>query len=261
MSKLIDKLKLTSPSARQPMGFGQSKSAPAKPKMVLIASFAPTKLKKLPDFVAGADAGLWHISSDAAIDSLHETYHSISDFIWGWWVTDLSQDVLEKIVNLGDDFLAFPTGSPIVSGQDDKLGRILQVDASTSDGLLRTINDLPADAVLVTAEVEESPVITWQRLMSLRRISGLLHKPVLASITPDATAAELQSLWDAGVDGLVVEVDLEKPAGKINGLRQMIDGLVYPKTRPQGKLDPLLPQAKPGTIQVSEDEEEEDEDL
>ncbi|MFC1972081.1 hypothetical protein ACFLVE_01580 [Chloroflexota bacterium] len=261
MSKLMDKLKLTSPSARQPMGFGQSKLAPAKPKMVLIASFSQTKPKKLVDFVAGADAGLWHISSVSEIDSLHETSLAIADFIWGWWVTDLSQDALDKTMKLGDDFLVFSTDSPIVSIRDDKLGRILQIELSISDSLLRTINDLPADAVLVTAEVDEAPVITWQHLMSLRRVSGLLRKPVLVTISPDATAAELQSLWDAGVDGIVSEVDLEKPPGKINELRQMIDGLVYPKTRPQGKLDPLLPQAKPDTIQASEDEEEEDEDL
>jgi len=261
MSKLMDKLKLTSPSARQPMGFGQSKSAPAKPKMVLIARFSQTKPKKLSDFVAGADAGLWHISSVSEIDSLHETSQSIADFIWGWWVTDLSQDVLEKTVKLGDDFLVFSTDSPIASVQDDNLGRILQIEPSISDSLLRTINDLPADAVLVTAEVDEAPVITWQRLMSLRRISGLLRKPVLASITPEVTADALQSLWDAGIDGIVLEVDPGKPPGKLNELRQMIDGLVYPKTRPQGKLDPLLPQAKPDTIQSSEDGEEEDEDL
>ncbi|MFC1906477.1 hypothetical protein ACFLW8_00105 [Chloroflexota bacterium] len=257
MSKLIDKLTPASPSIRQPMGFGKSMAAAAKPKMALIASLSQAKAAKLADHVAGADAGLWHISSFSEIDSLHQASQAMPDFIWGWWVTGVSRDDMAKILKLGDDFVVFPTDTPVISSPDDKVGRILQVETSMSDGLLRAVNALPVDAVLATAEADEAPVFTWQRLVSLSRISGLLHKPVLVTIPPNLAADELQSLWDAGVDGVVVEVEGGKPSGKIKELRQIIDGLVYSKTRQRSQTEPLLPHIKPDTSQVSEDEEEE----
>ena len=257
MSKLIDILKQSSPSVRQPMGFGQSKAGAAKPKMVLIASLSQANVGKLADYVAGADACLWHVSSGSEIDSLHQASQAMPDFLWGWWVAGVSRDDTEKILKLGDDFVVFPTDAPVTSTPDDKVGRILQVETSMSDGLLSAINALPVDAVLATAEADEAPVITWQRLVSLSRISGLLRKPALVTIPPNLTADELQSLWDAGVDGIVVEVEGGKPSGKIKKLRQIIDGLVYSKTRQRSQAEPLLPHIKPDTSQISEDEEEE----
>ncbi|MBU2608213.1 MAG: hypothetical protein KKF26_02740 [Chloroflexi bacterium] len=257
MSKLIDKLTQASPSGRQPMGFGKSKATAAKPKMVLIASLSQANVAKLAHYVAGADACLWHISSSSEIDSWHKSSQKVPDFIWGWWVAGVSRDDMEKILKLGDDFVVFPTDAPATSTPDDKVGRVLQVETSMSDGLLRAINALPVDAVLATAEADEAPVITWQRLASLSRISGLLRKPVLVTIPPNLTADELQSLWDAGADGIVAEVEGGKPPGKIKELRQMIDGLVYSKTRQRSQAEPLLPHIKPDTSQVSEDEEEE----
>ncbi len=226
--------------------------------MVLIASLSQTNVAKLADYVAGADACLWHMSSDSEIASLHQASQTMPDFIWGWWAAGVSRDDTEKILKLGDDFVVFPADAPVTSTPDDKVGRILQVETSMSDGLLQAINALPVDAVLATGEADEAPAITWRHLIFFNRLSGLLRKPVLATIPPNLTADELQSLWDAGVDGIVVAVDGGKPSGKIKELRQIIDGLVYSKTRQRSQAAPLLPHIEPDSVQVSEDEEEEE---
>ena len=255
MSKLIDKLKLASQTSPQPMGFGPGKSSPAKPAMVLIASLAQTNVENLTDYVSGADAGLWHISSGSAIKALHKAAKTMTDLPWGWWLGGGSEGEVEKILKLGDDFVVFPIDTPLAIPQDDKVGRILQVEASLNEGALRTINNLPVNAVLLTSGQDSR--LTWYDLMFFRRVASVLTKPLLATIPPNVTSSELQSLWEAGVDGMVVEVDVGKPAGKINELHQIINRLAYPKSRKRGKVEPLLPHVRSDIEIVSEDEEEE----
>ena len=256
MSKLIDKLKLASQASPQPMGFGPSKSSLTKPAMVLVASLTQANVDGLADYVSGADAGLWHISSGSAIKTLHNVSKTMTDLPWGWWLDGGSEKEIAKVLKLGGDFVVFPAANtPLAILQDDKVGRILHVEPSLSEGALRTINALPVNAVLVTSE--QAGLLTWHDLIFFQRLATLLTKPLLATIPSNVSTSELQSLWEAGVDGIVVEVEVGKPAGKINELRQIINGLSYPKARQRGKVEPLLPHIRPDTDIVSEDEEEE----
>ncbi len=260
MSQLIDTLTRSSPSTRQPFGFGQRKVPAAKPKLALIASLPPAKVTKLAGYVEGADAALWHISPDTDTNALRKASKSVPDFIWGWWTSSAGRDELKKLLEPGDDFVVFPADAPVVKAPDEKTALILQIDPSTSEVSLRAINALPLDAVLAPSE-EGSPAVTWRQLMFLQRLAALLAKPVLAIIPPDVTAAELQSLCDTGINGVVVPVDTGASAGKMKELRQMVDGLTYTRARQRGQAEALLPGIKPGASQVSADEEdEEDED-
>ena len=55
------------------------------------------------------------------------------------------------------------------------------------------------------------------------------------------TPSELQALWQAGVDGVVVEVGVGQPAERLKELRQVIDKLVFPSPRKRKKAEVLLP--------------------
>ena len=255
MGKLIDKLKLASQTSPQPMGFGLSKSAPKKPTMVVIASLTEANVDDLTDYVSGADAGMWHVLAGSQIKTLRKASKTVPDLPWGWWLGGGSEAEIEKILKLGGDFVIFPPAStPLATSRDDKTDRVLQKEASLSEGLLRTINDLPVNAVLVSSRQDN--LLTWHDLMFFRRVAGLLTKPLLATVPSNVGANELQSLWDAGVNGIVVEVGVGKPAGKLSELRQTINGLSYPRSRPLGKVEPLLPHVKQEPDVVSEDEEE-----
>lgn len=255
MSKLIDKLKLVSQVSPQPMGFGPGRSAAARPKILLIASVAQATAEKLADYVSGADAGLWHISPGSDSQALNQAAKSLPDVPWGWWLGGGSEGEIDQILKPGGDFVIFPTTTPLVTPPDDKTGRILQLDASASEAVLRTANSLPVNAVLLAGT--QSGRLTWHDLMLYQRTANLIDKPLLAATPSNLSAGELQLLWAAGVDGVVVEVDTSQPAGKIAEISQTIAGLVLPRSRQRGKIAPLLPQFRGDTETVSEDEEEE----
>ena len=119
--------------------------------------------------------------------------------------------------------------------------------------------DLPVNAVLVTAEGGEGHFLTWHHLMLFQRFSSLLTKPLLVTIPSNVAAKELQVLWEAGVDGVVVEVEAEKPAGKLPELRQTIDKLSPRSSHKQGRAGALLPRITEGAGSLPEEPEEEEE--
>ena len=157
------------------------------------------------------------------------------------------------MVEAGCDFVVFPAASASLEIlQDKKLGKILEVEPSLEPGLLKAVDDLPADAVLVAGEQGKEHFITWHHLMLFRRCANLLTKPLLVSVPSDVTAGELQALWEAGVGGVVVEA-----AEKLTKLRQIIDKLTLPSPGKRRKAEPLVPHIPGETGAVSEEEEEE----
>jgi len=223
--------------------------------MVVIASLTEANVDDLADYVSGADAGLWHVLAGSQIKTLRKASKTVPDLPWGWWLGGGSEAEIEKILKLGGDFIIFPAAStPLAISRDDKVDRILQIETSLSEGPLRTINDLPVNAVLVSSRQDN--LLTWHDLMFFQRAASLLTKPLLVTVPSNVGANELQSLWEVGVDGIVVELEVGKPAGKLNELRQTINGLSYPRSRQRGKVEPLVPHIRQEPEIVSEDEEE-----
>jgi len=257
MSKFIDKLNQVSQAESQPMGFGAGQSALKSPKMLLVSSLARGAVDNLADYVGGADAGLLHISrSGSGVKTLREISGAAPDVTWGGWLRDNSEAAVKRITQAGLDFIVFPPAStPLAVLQDDEVGKIIEVEPSVSEGLLRTVSELPVDAVLIASEPTEDSSLTWHHLMLFRRFAGLLTKPLLVSIPPAVTAGELQALLEAGVRGVVVEVDAEQPAGGLKELRQVIDKLTPPSPRKQRKVEALLPYPGRETTIVAEEEE------
>jgi hypothetical protein len=166
---------------------------------------------------------------------------------WGGWLKDSGEG---KLVEAGFDFFVFPAETPLATLQDSEAGKILEVGTPLNEGLIKTIDDLPVDAVLINSEPEK---LTWHHLMLFRRCAELVTKPLLASVPPGVSSSELQALWAAGVVGVVAD---SPPAGRISELRQIIDKLVFTLPSKRKKVEPLIPRiiAESGT--VSEEEEE-----
>ena len=98
--------------------------------------------------------------------------------------------------------MVFPAANtPLTLLQNDEIGKILEIESSLSEGLLRAANELPIDAVLITTEQEGEYFLTWHHLMLFQRFANLLTKPLFVSIPSSVTANELQALWETGVDG------------------------------------------------------------
>ena len=260
MSQLIDKLNRMAKTVPQPMGFRTVQAVSPKPKMLLIASLTQAEnVGSLADCASRADAVLLHIpKTSAGAKRLQKIAQSMPDTPCGGWLEDVGEKGIGKLVQIGGDFIIFPADSNVSAiPEDDKIGKILQVETSLNEGLLRTINELAVDAVLTTTE-QEKDTITWHHLMLLQRLTNLLTKPLLVSVPLNATANEVKALWEVGVDSVVVGVSGGQPISRLEELRQAIDDLDSLPPRRRGRTEALLPHigGEPGAATDTEEEEE-----
>ncbi|MDP3878711.1 MAG: hypothetical protein Q8Q07_00185 [Dehalococcoidales bacterium] len=260
MSKFIDRLKSLSRMQSQPIGFRTGLPIFSRPRMQLVASLAQEDAGSLVDRATGADAGLLRIiKSGPDADILEKMSRSAPDIPWGGWV-QVAQEEIKGLNQLSFDFIIFPAeNTPLTALEENKAGKIIAVAASLNEGLLRAVNKLPLDAVLITGEQSEARSLTWHHLMLFRRFADLLNKPLLAVIPAEVTAAELQALWEAGINGVVIEVAAGQDKDRLQDLRQVIDKLEFPSLRSQKETGPLLPGISRG-MGTSTGEEEDDEE-
>jgi hypothetical protein len=246
MSKFIDRLKQVSQPPTLSIGFRPKKVEPTRPKIQLVA-FLHEDSQSLVSKLAAADAIV-----------VRETKPFSDDTLWGIQMGKGALEEVDKAIETGADFAILPSSGTVLPS-DRKIGKILQISASVTDVLLRTVNDLPVDAVLVT-EDGEGNAITWQKLMLCKRFTGMLTKPVVVPIPHTVTGAELQLIWETGVNGVMVDMKSISDTSALDTLRQVIDGLQYPSPKKREKLTPVLPQTVAKTEQPEEPDEDDDDD-
>ncbi|MBA7654375.1 hypothetical protein ES703_62252 [subsurface metagenome] len=261
MSRFIDRLSQLSRGELQPIGFTAKQPASPTPKIQLVASLAAESSESLTSHVAWSDAGLLSISRiSTGAEALQKIAKALPDIPWGGWIQSSSSSGIKQLTKAGCDFVVFPaTDTPLTIIENDKIGRILEVEASLNEGLLRATNELPIDAVLIAGEQAEGYFLTWQHLMLFRRFADLLTKPLLVSVPSQVTASELEALWEAGVTGVVVEVSEKQPEDRLKKLRQEIDKLEFSSPRRRDRTEALLPRTgRESSTATPEVDEEED---
>ncbi len=257
MSKFVDQLKRLSQVATEPIGFLPRLPSLPKPKIQLLAVVAPENLDGVADFTAGADAVLVPVARQSpSVKRLAALAESLPGIPWGGWLTGGHAGVSE-LVKAGCDFIVFPASStPLNIVGESEPGKILEVEALLAEGLLRTVNDLPVDAVFITDDLRKDDSLTWQHLMLFQRFSTLLTKPLIVPVPTNIGADETKALWEAGVDCVVVETEGMAP-DRLKELRKTIDSMTFSLPRRPKKIEPVLPQVRCEPDQVVEDEEEE----
>lgn len=253
MSRFIEKLNRLVKGTPQPLGFKKTATFPPKPKIQLIAVPSKDATSLIAD---GADALLLRISSASSIKKVLEKISS-ENIVWGGWLENGAQVNVDELVKAGCDFLVFSVDTPVTSIKNEEIGKILEVEASLSEGMLRAVSGLLVDAVLIDTEAKEGHPFTWQNLITLQRHSDFVSKPLLAPVAYDVTGDELKALWKVGIDGVIVETDRE--SGRIKELRQLIDSLEFPWPRRRQKTEAILPRTAGLMALPAHDEEEEEE--
>ena len=258
MSKFIDTVKRLSQPAPAPMGFMPSRPSPSRLRIQLLAVVAPENLDRAAEFAAGADAILLPVArQNPSTKRLAQLADALKGVPWGGWLKGGNAGVPE-LVKAGCDFIIFPAShTPLSVASGGEPGKILEVEASLGDGLLRAINNLPADAVFVTSDLTGDEPLTWQHLLLFQRFASLLTKPLLVPVPFSVAAEELKALWEAGVDCVVVETE-GMPSSRIKELRKIIDGLAFPSRSRRDKIDPVLPRFGTEAQHVAAEEDEEE---
>ena len=141
MSQFIDRLNSIAAGGTAPMGF---RAADAKPKAKMLLVAHTTASAK----TTGADAWLLTIPKTGA-----KLPKAKSGVPWGGWLKDVSAPVVKKLGEGGADFVVFPAGSASNAIlEDEKLGKVVEVEADIEASLLKAVDGLPVDAVLVKVE-------------------------------------------------------------------------------------------------------------
>ena len=245
MSKFIERLQQVMTPPVQSMGFNHTKSERATPKIRLVLNVNGSKAKTQVKDVVGADALLF---SNGVIDRV--------EIAAGVRLVKGDADEAEKAVKAGADFVVLPLSGEVLA-PDKELGKILQIEDSVSDIMLRTVSDFAVDAVLLMEDKENNLALTWKRLMLIRRFAALSGKPLLIEVLPGVKETELQQIWDAGVSGVVVSVNVEQAETVAANLRQIIEKLTFPSKQKNGKNMAIVPAV---TVAVEAPKEDDDDD-
>ena len=161
MSKLIESLTKLSQATPPPMGFRTVKQSKASLAMLILGRMAIKGTTPPAKLDSGADAVL--VYTDKATikpEDIKKSIKPLGNIPWGAYLED-SGDTAQALIDAGCDFMVFSPTSRIPDlPQDEKTGKIILVESSMDDGLLRAINDLPADAVLITDTLDNKDTLS-----------------------------------------------------------------------------------------------------
>ena len=136
------------------------------------------------------------------------------------------------------DYFIFTTDTPIFN-LPAKLGRILELNSLLTDTMIRATEDLPIEAIMLSENTGN--LLNWQYLLTLQRLDNLVSKPILIKAPAEIVRENLSTLWEVGVDGIVVEIGNGQPKDTLQELRLMIDKASFPIPRKTKKTNVRLP--------------------
>jgi hypothetical protein len=260
MSRLIDKFQNAAKSSPQPMGFRTSRTTVREPGFLLIVKTAPDALKN-PGEIKSADAVLLQGDGEVpAAKNIGKIVESLGETPTGLYIENADDEEVSALAAAGIDFFVFPASAKVFTmPADKKIGRVIEVESAMDDSLLVAVNGLPVDAVMAS-DTFTGGAMSWHELMIFQHLANMFGKPLIARIPADISEIELKALWDAGVDGALVDEATLK-AGGLKKLQEAIHKLPARASRKRGKEEVFLPRAG-GTAQTAPppDEEEEEED-
>jgi hypothetical protein len=258
MSKLIEELQKVDRTSSQPIGFMTSRQVTAGPRLRLIAAAVPEE-NIAAEFVDGADAALLLPGKTRpSVTSIKSSVEPFGGIPWGIYLKDVNSGTISSLTKEGCDFFIFPAASQVSAiTSDDDTGKIIEVESSLDDGLIRAINSLPVDAVMLSDTLDKKSPLVWHKLMVFQHLTNLITKPVIISVTPEAAESDIKALWEAGADGIITEINTTKPDG-IKNLRKLIDGLPARKLPKKGSSEVLLPYSREAKTSEPEPEVEEE---
>jgi hypothetical protein len=254
MSKFVDKLQSLSKSPSMPIGFHPSVSALKSPAMLLIAGLSGTQVKEA-QIVAdvNTDAGLI-LSENPSVKVVKQMVEAVGDTPLGVFVKGMSEKEINELASLGCDFIVFDIKIPAAILHKEEVGKFLMIEPSLDQGFVRAINSLEVDGVFISSRGEDS-FVAVEHLLVCRRFVELLEKPVIMTLPTLVTKAELTSLWQIGVDGVVAPSTQSVEA--LAELKKMIGDLPGGVRGRRAKADVKLPHYG-GFVTGEEDEEQEE---
>lgn len=248
MSKLADKIRKATHAEPGPIGFGAVAADKAAPTLLCLVRLAGGQAKEAAQAAAGAADAF--ILDGADVSHLSGLAEKLGDATLGVRCTKADRATTAKAREAGADFVVIDSESAAESILEEKLGYVFVTPHEVSDIVLRVMETLPLDALLVPPP---DGSFTLRRLLDLRRLSLFTRAPLLMEVPPDAGAPHLQALREAGVVGVILD---GRHLGRLAALRAMLESLPPRGRRREERAEAILPAAVASV--AAEEEEEED---
>jgi len=251
MSKFVEKLKRVYSGPTHSIGFRKSAEAESPP-LLLIANLAGTSPAEAKAMAAEIDTAIVG-SGDVNAKSFGQLAKVLGDVPLGLLIESTDKGEIAEFIQFGSDFVVFNLKVPFEAVNKENVGKILKIESSLDQGLVGCINGLPlvVDGVMVAAE---EPLITIEVLLASQRVAGILDKPLLMTLGTLPTKDELQALYEAGVNGLVLPPKLT--VDMFSDLRKLVAELSTTVKR-RARRAALLPRVG-GEPEAEASEEEEE---
>lgn len=253
MSKLIKKLRQITDNSVTPMGFKAASAAPVQ-RMLFIALITPAKARPAiqpPDFPVDA----MMIQSQNLKNELKNIKriagNQPADFPLGIWFEPMTELDNQELKEAGVDFLLFIASQAPAALLQDEIGKVLKIDLKDDDGLIMSIDQLAIDALLIDFRESQGKLSVLQ-LMNCQRIACLTSKPLLIATQQELAKDEIKTLWEAGVNGIIVEATEENRQDMEKICRLIKD--LPPVTRKTKGRRASLPNS--GQITIPDDDED-----
>ena len=241
----------------EPLGFHKSVGKAKRSGLLLVGRLGGTdagEAKMLAD--SGVDAGLLG-AQGLDLKVVEEMVGAMDGTPLGVVLGAGDGEKMAGLAKAGCDFVVFDMKMPIGALQEKGMGRFVKVETALDHSLVRAINEVDVDGLLVSTEGEGAT--TFERLLTYRRIAGLAGKPLLLDLSALTTDSELTGLWQAGIDGIVIPAS--QPAGVLADLKALVQRLPKRAERQRARPDVVLPRHGRDTgVEEEEEEEEEEED-
>jgi hypothetical protein len=258
MSRLSDKFHKAAKLSVQTMGFRTSQKTAREPSLLLIVSITPEAFKNKADADKAGAILIRPESAPVTPESARKVAEMYTDIPVGVYIEDADEKVTDALAEAGCDFLVFPPSSRIFNASEEKkTGKIIQVESSMDDSLLRAVNGLSVDAV-IAADIFTGGAMSWHELLIFQHLANSFNRPLIVNIPPDVTEAELKALFEAGADGVIAE-DSALKTGGLKKIQELIGKLPPRSARKRGKVDATLPHGGGAAAPPPDEEEEEDE--
>jgi hypothetical protein len=258
MSKLLDRLDKLARGPSTPMGFGASSRVEKLPAIGLLASVTQEQAANGAVSSSGVDGIL--IKGSIGESQLNSLLAQVGDLPWGVEVDGLNEGTASGYVEQGADFFRFgANGVEVGALSEEDPGYLLSLPLDLEERVLRGIEDLPVDGVVLSVDAASLP-LDLSQLMVLSAVRCMFNKYLLVELPGVVGAGELRGLRDIGVDAVILDVSAVE-AGQLAEFQENLLNLPRQRKARAGKAEAMLPR---NTFHVpaparQDDDDEEDE--
>jgi hypothetical protein len=209
------------------MGFATRPQAATAATMLLLGS-APAKNAGKYAKTEGVDAII--LTGAEALAGDATPVEDLKDQIWGVSIGDIDFDGLDRLKEMGCDFIV-PSSDDHSAAilRDDDMARGYEVDTALTESVARALEFLPVDFLFLTPPKSLWP-LKLSNLIELESTVGLVGSHFVLKVDKPPSAQDLEIVRNLPVDALLIDLT-STSNGDLKKYRECIDALPPRKIR------------------------------